>query len=61
MNRNLSLAGATALVFVVTVALLLVLIPGPRKPTDYLVIGAIATFACLLLLFLVLVKSAKRN
>lgn len=61
MNRNLSLAGATALVFFATVAILLFVIPGPRKPTDYLVIGAVATFAGLLLLFLVLVKSAKRN
>jgi len=61
MNRTLSLAGATALIFAATVAVLLFVIPGPRKPTDYMVIGAVATLASLLLLFLVLVKSAKRN
>jgi hypothetical protein len=61
MNRTLSLAAATALIFGATVAVLLFVIPGPRKPTDYLVIGAVATFACLLLLFFLLVKSAKRN
>lgn len=61
MNRNLSLTAATALVFAAAVGVLLFAIPGPRKPTDYLVIGAVATLACLLLLFLVLVKPAKRN
>ena len=59
MNRTLSLAALTILVFVVTVALLTYLIPGPHKPTDYLVIGAVATFACLLLLFVLLIKTNK--
>ena len=61
MNRTLWLTAATTLLFGLTVALLLYVIPGPRKPTDYLVIGAVATFVCLLLLFVILIRSAKKN
>jgi hypothetical protein len=34
--------------------------PGPHKPTDYLVIGCVATLLCLLLLFVVLINTPKR-
>jgi hypothetical protein len=34
--------------------------PGPHKPTDYLVIGAVGTLLSLLLLFVVLIKSAEK-
>lgn len=44
-------------IFAVTVAVLLAVMPGPRKPTDYLVIGCVATLLCLLLLFVVLIKT----
>jgi hypothetical protein len=56
MNRTLPLAGITVLVFIVTVAILLFVLPGPHAPTDYLVIGAVATLLCLLLLYVLLVK-----
>ena len=56
MNRTLPLAGITVLVFIVTVAILLFILPGPHAPTDYLVIGAVATLLCLLLLYVLLVK-----
>jgi len=56
MNRTLPLAGITVLVFIVTVAILLSVLPGPHAPTDYLVIGAVATLLCLLLLYVLLVK-----
>jgi hypothetical protein len=35
--------------------------PGPHKSTDYLVIGCVATLLCLLLLFVVLINTAKRD
>ncbi|HUA21663.1 MAG TPA: hypothetical protein VMB25_23120 [Bryobacteraceae bacterium] len=60
MNRTVALALGLIVVFALTVGVLLVVMPGPHKSTDYLVIGAIATLLCLLLLFLALIKTAKR-
>jgi hypothetical protein len=60
MNRTLALALGMAMIFGVTVAVLWNVMPGPHKPTDALVIGCVATLLCLLLLFVVLVKTAKR-
>jgi uncharacterized BrkB/YihY/UPF0761 family membrane protein len=57
MNRNLIFAIAFLLVFGAITAILLVLMPGPHRPTDYLVIGAIATLLCLLLAFFVMIKT----
>jgi len=57
MNRNVILAIGLLLAFAVVVTILLVFMPGPRKPTDYLVIGAIATFLCLLLLFFLMMNT----
>jgi len=60
MNRNIALALGMAIVFAATVAVLLAVMPGPHKTTDYLVIGCVATLLCLLLLFVVLINTAKR-
>lgn len=60
MNRTVGLVIGLVLVFVTTVAVLATLMPGPHKPTDYLVFGAVATFLCLLLLFLVIMKTMQR-
>jgi Na+/melibiose symporter-like transporter len=61
MNRTTALAIGMALIFAVTVAVLLAVMPGPHKSTDYLVIGCVATLLCLLLLFVVLINTAKRS
>jgi hypothetical protein len=61
MNRTLALALGMAMIFGVTVAVLWNVMPGPHKPTDALVIGCVATLLCLLLLFVVLVNTAKRS
>jgi len=61
MHRTLSLALGMVLIFAVTVTILLVVMPGPHKSTDYLVIGCVATLLCLLLLFVVLINTAKRD
>jgi len=60
MNRTLALTLGMVIVFAVTVAILLAVMPGPHKSTDYLVIGCVATLLCLLLLFVVLINTAKR-
>ena len=61
MNRALGLAFGIVLIFAVSVGVLLYVIPPPHKPTDYLVTGAIGTLLCLVLLFLVLMKTAPKG
>jgi Na+/melibiose symporter-like transporter len=61
MNRTVTLTIGMLLIFGVTVAVLLAVMPGPHKSTDYLVIGCVATLLCLLLLFVVLINTAKRD
>ena len=56
MNRTIGLALGMVMIFGVTVAVLLAVMPGPHKSTDYLVIGCVATLLCLLLLFVVLIN-----
>jgi Na+/melibiose symporter-like transporter len=60
MNRTLALTLGMVMIFAVTVTVLLAVMPGPHKSTDYLVIGCVATLLCLLLLFVVLINTAKR-
>lgn len=45
------------MVFAVVAAILSRVIPSPLRSTDYLVIGTVATFVSLVVLFLVLVKT----
>ncbi len=61
MNRTLALTLGMVMIFGVTVAILLEVMPGPHKQTDYLVIGCVATLLCLLLLFVVLINTAKQR
>jgi len=60
MNRTIALGLGMVTIFAVTVVILLAVMPGPHKSTDYLVIGCVATLLCLLLLFVVLINTAKR-
>jgi hypothetical protein len=60
MNRNLGLALGMLLIFAASVGVLVNIMPAPHKPTDYLVIGAVGTLLSLLLLFVVLIKSAEK-
>ena len=53
-GRLAALVLGMVIVFGVVVAILLQIIPAPRKETDYLVIGTLATFASLATLFAVL-------
>ena len=47
--------------FAVTVLILVRVWPGPHKPTDYLVIGTLATFICILLAFLMVVSTSEKR
>ncbi len=55
MNRTLALVLVIAVAFVVTTLILSVILPGPHKPTDYLVMGGVATIVCLAILFYALI------
>lgn len=57
MNRTIALAVAMILLFAATIGILLNVMPGPHKATDYLVMGAAGTLLCLILLFVVLFTS----
>ncbi len=61
MHRRFLLALGLVLVFALTVGVLLAVMPGPHKATDYLVIGAVATLLCLLLLFVVLIITVAKR
>jgi len=54
MWRILALSFGLIVVFSVSVAILLQVLPGPHKPADYLVIGGVATLLCLVLVFVTL-------
>ena len=54
MNRTIVLAVGMVMLFAATVGILLNVMPGPHKATDYLVMGAAGTLLCLVLLFIVL-------
>jgi hypothetical protein len=57
MSRLGMLFGAAAIVFAVTVALGLKILPEPHSETDYLVVGSVATFLSLGVLFAVLITT----
>ena len=57
MTAGLTMAG----VFGLTAGLLLYLIPKPHKPTDYLVIGTVSTFASMAALFLMAFLAGRKK
>jgi len=61
MNRTLALVLAMVVAFAVTATILSQILPGPRKPTDYMVMGGVATLVCLVLLFVVLIAAPGRS
>jgi len=60
-RRVLVLAAAAVCVFAASVLILLRVIPVPHKDSDYLVIGTLATFASLAVVFVVLVTTYFRD
>lgn len=53
MAAKIALSAGLAVIFAITVLVLLGILHGPRKSTDYLVIGTLATLVCIFVLFLV--------
>jgi hypothetical protein len=60
-GRLLLLGAGMVIVFASVAAILIRIIPAPRKETDYLVIGTLATFASLALLFVVLLNTYMKD
>lgn len=58
-ERLVMLVGGIATLFVATIAVLLKVIPPPHRNLDYLVIGAVATFLSMILLWVALVYGPK--
>ena len=56
LTKNpLVLAGAILLVFVLSAAIVLRIIPGPHSPMDYAIGGSLATLITLVILFALIV------
>ena len=58
-SRWLTLGGGILVLFVATIAILLKVIPQPHRNLDYLVIGAVATFLSMILLWIALMNAPK--
>lgn len=58
-SRWLTLGGGIAVLFIATIAILLKIIPPPHRNLDYLVIGAVATFLSMILLWIALMNAPK--
>ncbi len=58
-SRWLTLGGGIVVLFVATIAILLKVIPQPHRNLDYLVIGAVATFLSMILLWIALMNAPK--
>jgi len=61
MKRGLILGLGVASVFAVVALILVEVMPGPLRESDYLVIGTVATLVSLLALFLMLVSTSMKS
>jgi uncharacterized membrane protein len=61
MSRTWGLIIGMVVLFAAVALILSQVLPGPRRATDYLVIGGAATMVCLLALFLVLIATTMRS
>ncbi|MGH9671959.1 MAG: hypothetical protein ACRD44_02170 [Bryobacteraceae bacterium] len=61
LGRILLLIGGLIMIFGVVTVVLLRVMPGQRKETDYLVVGTLATFIMLGVLFVVLITTWVRT
>ena len=60
MNRNIALALGVGFVFIALCAVMLVILPGPLGPKDFMVAGAISTILCLLLLLYLFTRDSAK-
>jgi uncharacterized membrane protein len=61
MGRTIGIAGALILVFGAVATLMVKVMSGPLKDSDYLVIGTVATLAAMLTLFVLLVATSGKK
>jgi len=60
MTRIWILVAAAACVFAAASAIILQLMPGPLRPMDYFVAGAVATLLALLALFIITISTSSK-
>ena len=58
MGSRAALVGGLGVLFAIVVVVLIKVLPGPHKSTDYLVIGTLATLFCIVIVFLVSLSSS---
>ncbi len=61
MGRTIGIAATLLLVFAAVAGIMLKIMPGPLKDSDYLVIGTVATLATMLALFLIFVRTSGKK
>ncbi len=61
MRRRLMLGGAMALIFAAVAGILVNVMPGPLKNSDYFLIGSVATLATLGVMFLIIVTTSQKG
>lgn len=61
MQRILILILAGLCVFAIVAAIMVKVMPGPLKDSDFMVIGSVATLVALLVLFLVLISTTMKS
>jgi hypothetical protein len=61
MGRIVGLAGGLVFIFAAVAGILLKVMQGPLKDSDYLVIGTVATMVSLLVLFVLLVTTSGKQ
>lgn len=61
MQRYVVLGLAAVCIFVVVAGVMLKVMPGPVKDSDFIVVGSVATLAALLVLFLVVASTNKSS
>ncbi len=59
MPRGWMLGLAAVCVFAVVVGVMLTVMPQPLKESDYMIVGSVATMVSLVVLFLVVISTAK--
>ena len=58
MGRKIGFVAAAVAVFAVVVVIMLNVMSGPLKDSDYLVVGTVATVAAMLVLFVLMIATS---
>jgi hypothetical protein len=61
MGRKFGFVAAAAAIFAAVIVVMLNLMQGPLKDSDYLVVGTVATVAAMLVLFVLLIATSGKK